>query len=848
MRFTILLLVLASAIVFGADNAAVAANAAAGLSQQTSVFGRRSSIVGTEAITIPPMLSYQGRLTDTLGMPVADTLYAIRFMLYVQPTGGSPFWQEDQSVRTEDGLFNVLLGSVTPVDSVVGAGTVYLAMTVSGGPQLTPRIRIASSAFAYLCGRAANADLLQGKDTTGFVRTGQTNSVTSNMIVDGAIAAADFSSMGAAAGQVMKYNGSAWVPRNDSVGQDSGGTVTSVSQATGVICTPNPINSTGTVGFDQTYGDGRYERVANKNAAGGYCGLDGSTKVPNARLYTGSGNGLDVDQLDGSHSTAFAPATGSASYIQNQSASYQAANWKIVGQGQDSSATGTALRGVSTYANGIGILGRSISGTGVVGVCSSTVYSAIEGSNDATSGTGVGVGGFGNAAVGVYGYSSHSFGVYGRGVETSGVYGYSSNSYGVQGTSSADPGVCGASTSSDGILGTSTSLYGVHGKSRSSYGGLFESDSFGGVCGASYLGGTGHGVGVYGTTPTYRGVEGFRTSTQKGSDYSESGTRGGLWGYTYWGDTFAFGASGYTYGDDRRTGGVIGAEASAGTWGSLGYKNSSGSWYAGYGTSGWTSGSGLSSHQATGIGCGYGGGLMGGWLKGDQYGATVSGRRYALYTQGNNYTSGYSAVMQSTGDRRVASYVPTSATVDVYASGVAEMKGGTASVAFPASFASIVSKDVPVVVTATPMGPAPIYLSSSDNTGFAVAAVDAKMAGSVKFAWIAVGRRAGYEKNPEVPAELCRTDFDAKMDGVMFNENDLKHSAQPVWFDGTQLRFDNPPEEVRPPKPARPANAVLRLPTQVPTSVLPGKNVIPSRTMPAPIIQPSSTQSTGAEK
>jgi hypothetical protein len=194
---------------------------------------------------------------------------------------------------------------------------------------------------------------------------------------------------------------------------------------------------------------------------------------------------------------------------------------------------------------------------------------------------------------------------------------------------------------------------------------------------------------------------------------------------------------------------------------------------------------------------------MGGWLKGTYYGATVSGDRYALYTKGNNYTTGYSAVMQNTGGKREASYVPTSTTVDVYTSGEAEMKGGKATVSFPASFTAMVSKDVPVVVTATPMGPAPIYLSSRDSKGFAVEAVDAKA--SVKFSWIAVGRRAGYETNPEVPAELARTDFDDKMDGVMSDENDLRHPAQPVWFDGTQLRFDAPPPEPVRPKPAQQA-------------------------------------------
>jgi hypothetical protein len=506
---------------------------------------------------------------------------------------------------------------------------------------------------------------------------------------------------------------------------------------------------------------------------------------------------------------------------------------------------------------------------------SSSNYGALEGINSQPSGSGScsGVAGWGtggaSGAYGVYG-NSNNIGVYGTSSGKPGVYGTSSSGYGVEGVSSSSCGAYDSSGSSAGVYGVgfygvygngttygvyakSTSGYGVAAVSTSSYGIVATSDSSTGIYGSSSLGGSGYGTGVYGYSPTYWGVQGYRGSSQRGSSYSSSGTRGGSWGYDYWGNPWTFGAAGYTYGDSNRTGGVIGADAGANYWGSLGYRNSSGSWYGGYGTSGWTSGSGLSSHPATGIGCGYTGGLMGGWLKGKYYGATVSGDRYALYTKGNNYTTGYSAVMQNTGGKREASYVPTSTTVDIYTSGVSEMKGGQAAVTFPASFASMVSKDVPVVVTATPMGPAPIYLSSSDNKGFSVAAVDAKATGAVKFSWIAVGRRAGYEKNPEVPAELAKTDFDSKMDGVMSDENDLKHPAQPVWFDGSQLRFDNPPEEPRPPKPAQPVETKLHAPPQAPTPVEHASGVTPS-TAPTPsaatvpVPRPSSTQSTGAEK
>jgi len=267
---------------WAASGAAVAPKQAASIKPQAPGLKLQAPSSGVEAITIPPVLSYQGKLTDTLGTPVPNGNYPVMFLLYTVPSGGSSFWSESQTVTTKSGLFSVLLGSVTPLDSVPSAGTAYLAMTVSGGAELTPRIRIGSAAFAYLSGRAASADLLQGKDTTalwsaktlqgkdttGFVRTGQANSVTSAMIVDGTIAAADLGQMGASTGQVMKWTGSAWAPRNDSVGSGGGsGTVRKVVQATGVVCSPNPITDSGTVRYDSTWGDARY--VNEAQAAGG---------------------------------------------------------------------------------------------------------------------------------------------------------------------------------------------------------------------------------------------------------------------------------------------------------------------------------------------------------------------------------------------------------------------------------------------------------------------------------------------------------------------------------------------------------------------------------------------------
>lgn len=110
------------------------------------------------AVTIPRMLSYQGKLLDSSGTPVADTTYSILFRLFDVPTGGTAFWSETQTVRTRAGLFSVLLGLVTPLDSFPQTGTCYLNMKVGAAPALTPRIQIASAAYAFLASKADTAN------------------------------------------------------------------------------------------------------------------------------------------------------------------------------------------------------------------------------------------------------------------------------------------------------------------------------------------------------------------------------------------------------------------------------------------------------------------------------------------------------------------------------------------------------------------------------------------------------------------------------------------------------------------------------------------------------------------
>jgi len=107
---------------------------------------------GIAQAQVPPLINYQGLLTDpATGNPVADDTYEMIFSIYDVPTGGSSTWSEIRSVQTQDGLFSVLLGSPPPLIATILSGPEkYLGIKVGTDPEMTPRKRIVSVAYAFV--------------------------------------------------------------------------------------------------------------------------------------------------------------------------------------------------------------------------------------------------------------------------------------------------------------------------------------------------------------------------------------------------------------------------------------------------------------------------------------------------------------------------------------------------------------------------------------------------------------------------------------------------------------------------------------------------------------------------
>lgn len=119
-------------------------------------------------ISVPKLINYQGKLTDGRGSPVPDGEYEVTFSLYTVVEGGTPFWNETQSVETDSGLFNVFLGSSVPIDSLPSNGRCYLGVKVGNNPEMEPRQQIVSVGYSYY---ADNANKLDGKDDSAFIDT-----------------------------------------------------------------------------------------------------------------------------------------------------------------------------------------------------------------------------------------------------------------------------------------------------------------------------------------------------------------------------------------------------------------------------------------------------------------------------------------------------------------------------------------------------------------------------------------------------------------------------------------------------------------------------------------------------
>ena len=99
---------------------------------------------------VPPVLNFQGILLNPGGGTVVDSTYDLTFRIYDDSIGGATTWSENQTVVTENGLFNTFLGRTFPVPgSTFDGPDRWLEIDLFGVGPYFPRTRISTVGYAF---------------------------------------------------------------------------------------------------------------------------------------------------------------------------------------------------------------------------------------------------------------------------------------------------------------------------------------------------------------------------------------------------------------------------------------------------------------------------------------------------------------------------------------------------------------------------------------------------------------------------------------------------------------------------------------------------------------------------
>ena len=265
---------------------------------------------------VPQLINYQGILTDNAGDAISGTR-SIQFLIYDAATSGSLLWSETQSVDVEDGLFNILLGSVIPLPHELFEGPDrYLAIKVETDSEMLPRQRLASVGYAFQSMNTHLVNFQHLPDNDGIVNQPE-DPVSWYKLKD---IPTDFAD------------------GTDDVGSGGSG-ITQINGGTGLTVT-NPSGPTTTLGLDM-----------------------------------GHSNGINADMVDGIHATDFATSShdhlgevwteGSTTTEPVLSISGDVP-WSNPVLSVTNQNNGPAIWGTN-MSTGTGLVGQSLNGVGVAG-------------------------------------------------------------------------------------------------------------------------------------------------------------------------------------------------------------------------------------------------------------------------------------------------------------------------------------------------------------------------------------------------------------------------------------------------------------------------------------------------
>lgn len=403
---------------------------------------------------IPTEINFQGRMGNVSDTTRISGTINVLFKLFDAPTGGTILWSEMQdSVKVDKGVFNVLLGSVTPITASIFTGApIWLEIQV-GSQVFAPRKKLVSVGYAIKSLNSDTANYISGANVIGKVANAIHSDTANYAIRMGAVDSTRISAntyrlegkdTTAFARSGHNHIGEIW---NTNTGNYGLVKKISVSSSSNVFCEVDSAINTGTgdasggyfYGLGSgtgdkygIYGDAEVPSGSNANAYGtsGTANHSGTGAACGGYFY-GLGNGTgykygvygEADAPAGSINPAFGsyqlsyhsgtgPAFGSYGYA-NHSGTGEAYGGKFYGKG-----TGTGDK-YGIYGEADAPAGSTNSAYGTSGYANHSGAGDAYGGkfNGGGSGTGTKYGIYGeangpansiNPAYGVSGYANHS--------------------------------------------------------------------------------------------------------------------------------------------------------------------------------------------------------------------------------------------------------------------------------------------------------------------------------------------------------------------------------------------------------------------------------------------------------
>ena len=224
---------------------------------------------------IPPTMNFQGYLTNPAGNPINGTV-AMAFSIYAQKSGGAALWTESHpEVVLLSGVYSVLLGETTPL-GLPFDGPYYLGIQVGTDPEMTPRLPLSSVGYAFRAGVAEQA-LIQGFPVSPLVPS---------------------------ANQVLRFDGTNWVPAAVNLATDTTGVLPMSEGGTG-SGTQNfvDLSTNQTIGGTKTFNSPIGSSVAPGAAP---LQINSTTLIPN--LNAEMVGGKKLADLDNRYVVSVAPS------------------------------------------------------------------------------------------------------------------------------------------------------------------------------------------------------------------------------------------------------------------------------------------------------------------------------------------------------------------------------------------------------------------------------------------------------------------------------------------------------------------------------------------------------------